>query len=202
MSRFDWIGFFSASAAVILSPGPGSLYVLNTAALSGTRAARLAMVGILAGDLILVSLSFLGNTLLLSSYPPFLRVLRIAGAGFLSFLGLQLLISSPEEDKQPKDRKKRGFFEKGVAITLSNPSAIFFFMVFFSLFLIPGEQGRSGFYLLLILLFLGMNQLYLFFLILTVAKIGRSFSERRWFRLGVRRFCGILFLFFAAKGFF
>ncbi len=46
MVNIDWMGFSLASVAVVLAPGPGSMFVAKTAASAGPRAGRTAMFGI------------------------------------------------------------------------------------------------------------------------------------------------------------
>jgi len=50
MGSIDWIGFVIATMAVVLAPGPGSLFVAKTSAVSGLRPAYAAMLEIMAGD--------------------------------------------------------------------------------------------------------------------------------------------------------
>ena len=69
MTNVDWIGFVVASVAVVLAPGPGSLFVAKTAGTGGLRAGRTAMLGIMLGDTCLIVLSLLGVSALFSAHP-------------------------------------------------------------------------------------------------------------------------------------
>jgi len=56
MINVDWLGFSLASVAVVLAPGPRSLFVARTAA-GGAREGVLAMAGIMVGDGCLIRFS-------------------------------------------------------------------------------------------------------------------------------------------------
>jgi leucine efflux protein len=199
MTNIDWVGFIPASVAVILAPGPGSLFVARSAAAGGLRAARSAMLGILTGDILLISLSFLGVSALFAAYPSLFRTLRLAGASYLIFLGLRLTLTSPKKDEQAGAGESNGTFKKGMTITLSNPKAIFFFMAFFPLFLPPGGEGFLSSYAIMTTLFLGANQAYLFFLSQVSSRVGSAFQENSRLQSVARKSCGLLFIIFGIK---
>jgi leucine efflux protein len=199
MTNIDWIGFIPASVAVILAPGPGSIFVARSAASAGVRAARSAMLGILTGDILLILLSLLGVSALFSAYPSLFHTFRLAGASYLIFLGLQLLFTSPRNPKGSASGEPAGSFKKGVTITLSNPKAIFFFMAFFPLFLRSGGEGFLYSYAIMTILFLGTNQLYLFFLSQLSSKVGSAFHENSRLQSAAGKTCGALFIIFGIK---
>ncbi|MBI1822525.1 MAG: LysE family translocator [Nitrospirae bacterium] len=199
MSQIDWIGFIPASVAVILAPGPGSLWVARVAASSGNRAAGSAMLGILTGDVILVSLSLLGVSALFSAYPALFHAFQLAGTAYLIYLGLKLFLTTGLQKQTLGLEEISGTFKKGVTITLSNPKAIFFFMAFFPLFLRSGGEGFLSSYATMTLLFLGANQVYLFFLSRIFCKVGAVFQENLRLQKIARKTCGIVFIFFGIK---
>jgi leucine efflux protein len=199
MSQIDWIGFIPASVAVILSPGPGSLLVARTAVSVGVRGARMAMLGILTGDLFLVLLSFFGVSALFSAYPSLFHTLQIAGASYLIYLGVTMMLNSPSKSSSVNLPDLSGNFRKGVTITLANPKAIFFFMAFFPLFIKPGREDLYYSYAILSILFLTANQIYLLFLSQVSTRIGSAFQQNIWLQSMARYGCGVLFIFFGIK---
>jgi leucine efflux protein len=75
---------------ITLLPGPNSLYVVSTAAKQGVRSGSRAAVGVLVGDTMLITLTVVGAPLLESASALF-DVLKLAGAGYLAFIGLGML---------------------------------------------------------------------------------------------------------------
>lgn len=200
LTHIDWFGFIPASIAVILAPGPGSLFVAKSAASGGLRTARLAMLGILTGDILLILLSFLGVAALFTAYPSLFQTLRLAGASYLIFLGLQLVLTPPEGKKETGSKGSDGTFKNGVTITLSNPKAIIFFIAFFPLFLpSSGGEGFLSSYAIMTTLFLGANQAYLFFLSRLSSRVGSAYQENIRLQSAARRTCGAIFILFGIK---
>ena len=69
--------------AIILLPGPNSLFVLSTAAQRGVRHGYRAAAGVFVGDAVLMVLSAAGVASLLQAYPPLFIVIKYAGAAYL-----------------------------------------------------------------------------------------------------------------------
>jgi leucine efflux protein len=61
--------FVICTIAIVLLPGPNSLYVLATAAKRGVKPGFLAALGVLIGDTILMFAAATGATALLKAFP-------------------------------------------------------------------------------------------------------------------------------------
>ncbi len=194
----DWMEFIVASVAVILAPGPGSVFVAKTAAVGGTRAGYTAMLGILLGDTCLIVLSLLGVSALFSAYLPLFHAVRLAGAGYLIFLGLQSIFT--------KSKKRSVAFQnytlplwRAFTITLLNPKAVFFFMVFFPIFISSADAGLVITYIDMTLLFMGVSVTYLCVVSHISAKVGLAFQENTTIQSIARKVCGCLLIGFGIK---
>ncbi len=91
MRSIDWPGFLLASTAVVLAPGPGSVFVAKSAAVDGRRAGVVAMFGIMVGDWCLILLSLAGVAAFLAAWPALFHILRLLGALYLVLLGWRSL---------------------------------------------------------------------------------------------------------------
>ncbi|MBN6056237.1 leucine efflux protein LeuE [Nonomuraea sp. RK-328] len=76
---------------IILLPGPNSLYVLSLAAQQGVRQGYRAAAGVFVGDTVLMALAAAGAASLLRSNPVLFAVVKYAGAGYLAWIGFQML---------------------------------------------------------------------------------------------------------------
>ncbi|NUW46762.1 leucine efflux protein LeuE [Nonomuraea rhodomycinica] len=76
---------------IILLPGPNSLYVLSLAAQRGVRQGYRAAAGVFVGDTVLMALAAAGAASLLRSNPVLFAVVKYAGAGYLAWIGFQML---------------------------------------------------------------------------------------------------------------
>src|SRR4029453_13532930 len=82
------------TVAIILLPGPNSLFVLSTAARSGVRAGYRAAAGVFLGDGVLMVLSAAGVASLLNAYPPLFLAIKWAGAAYLGYVGVTMLVGA------------------------------------------------------------------------------------------------------------
>ncbi|SFB80305.1 leucine efflux protein LeuE [Streptomyces aidingensis] len=78
-------------ALIILLPGPNSLYVLSVGARLGVRAGYRAAFGVFCGDAVLMALSAGGVASLLRASPLAFSVLKLLGAGYLTWLAIGML---------------------------------------------------------------------------------------------------------------
>ncbi len=139
-------GAFCAAILVFLAlPGPGTFALLTSTAKGGLRAGAAATLGVIVGDQVLMWLAVAGVAALLAAYPVAFKVVQMAGAAYLAYIGLKLLFAKPGAAApisiEPRHYAKQAFF-----ITLLNPKAIVFYMAFFPLFIDPGQhQGAVTF---------------------------------------------------------
>jgi threonine/homoserine/homoserine lactone efflux protein len=90
---FDFGAIFAfaiAAALLTITPGLDTALVLRTAAVEGTSQARQALAGICIGLLIWGSATSLGLTALMAVSTVAYNGLRIAGACYLVYLGIQM----------------------------------------------------------------------------------------------------------------
>jgi leucine efflux protein len=87
----DFWTYVVGTVAIILLPGPNSLFVLSTGARRGVRAGYQAAAGVFLGDTVLMTLSAAGVASLLRAYPPVFMVIKYAGAAYLLWVGVGIL---------------------------------------------------------------------------------------------------------------
>lgn len=130
----------SAIAIGAISPGPSFVMVARTAVASTRSNGLAAALGMGAGGIVFASAALLGLQVLLASVPWLYLAFKVAGGGYLAYLGYRiwqganaplLLSASGGPDSQPT--LKRAFI-LGLGTQLSNPkTAIFYGSIFASL---------------------------------------------------------------------
>ena len=144
----DFPTYLLGTIFTILFPGPNSLYVLTVTTQKGWQAGSWAALGIFIGDSILMLAVALGAASLLASSPALFNVMRTLGAVYLAWLGIGLLQGGRLRWLGAQERKaalenKTTFIDglhpliAALALSLTNPKAIFFFVSFFSQFIQP-----------------------------------------------------------------
>jgi leucine efflux protein len=100
---------------------------------------------VIAGDQILMWLAVAGVAALLAAHPSVFAVVQYAGAAYLAYLGMKMILAK-EGDAPILHMEPRQYFKQSVLITLLNPKAIVFYMAFFPLFVDPARhQGMLTF---------------------------------------------------------
>lgn len=140
LARF--LPFLVASGLVILIPGPDTLVVLRNALVAGRRVAARTAAGVLTGLSVWVTAAGLGVTAILRASHDGYLVLRICGAVYLTYFGLQALrsraLGQPVADSPPKRSLVGRGYRAGLMTDLLNPKVGVFFMTFMPAFIPRG----------------------------------------------------------------
>ena len=141
----DYGAFAVAILVFLLIPGPGNLALITSTSKGGIRGGLAATLGVISGDQVLMWLAVAGVAALLATYSTAFKIVQFAGAAYLAFLGVKMLMAKSGDAPILKMDSKR-FFIQSMAITLLNPKAIVFYMAFFPLFINPAQhQGLLTF---------------------------------------------------------
>src|SRR4029077_11100649 len=129
---------FFALATLLLtaSPGPGVLYVWARCLAQGRRAGFASMLGIESGEVVWLVAVATGVTALLATSVSALTVLRIGGAVYLVYLGVQRWRSS-DPVATPSPQPVLRIFTQSVVTQVLNPKVAVFFVAFLPQFLNP-----------------------------------------------------------------
>lgn len=145
MPSIETLLTFSLAAFLLsISPGPSNLYVMARGIAQGTGAGVAAASGMAVGSFIYVFASALGLAALFAYSPVAYTILKLAGAGYLIYLGYSYLRSKPETAEQstlPKQSTGR-IFRQSIIVELTNPKTALFFLAFFPQFVSP-EAGNA-----------------------------------------------------------
>lgn len=194
MELFSQLGIINittyliGTVAIILLPGPNSMYVLTTAAQQGVRRGYASAAGLLVGDTIIMLAAVIGAATILRKTPQVFFVLKIAGALYLSYLGFQMLMSAVKNWQNRADsniatskviqvEKGSNPFKRALLISLINPKAILFMLSFFLQFVSSYATHPYIAFLVLGLILQFFSFAYLSTLIFSGAKMGKVFSS-------------------------
>ncbi|WP_433057497.1 leucine efflux protein LeuE [Dactylosporangium sp. CS-033363] len=192
--------------AIVLLPGPNSLYVLSVGARRGVRDGYRAAAGVWLGDAVLMALSAGGVASLLHAYGWLFGIVKYLGAAYLAFVGIRLVVSTlrrrraeavqqEEAAPAPADRP----FRRALVISLLNPKAILFFVSFFIQFVDPAYPHPAVSFLILGAVAEVLSALYLTALIFGGRFLADRFRARRTLAKGLTTLVGGAFLAFSVK---
>ena len=132
-------------ALAIAMPGPGVIAIVASALGSGFRSTIPATLGILAGDLILMTLSAFGLALVATAMGKFFMIVKFAGALYLMYLGYRYWTAKVSPDDTVVTTSARQGFVSYLAITLGNPKAIAFFVTLLPVAVDPHQLNAIGY---------------------------------------------------------
>ncbi|MCU0814361.1 MAG: LysE family transporter [Burkholderiaceae bacterium] len=136
----DFGAFCAAILLFLALPGPGTFALLTSTGKGGFRAGAAATAGLIAGDQVLLWLAVAGVAALLAAHPAAFRAVQAAGAAYLAWIGLRLLLARAAGGVSPVRIEPRHYARQAFFITLLNPKAIVFYMAFFPLFIDPATH--------------------------------------------------------------
>jgi leucine efflux protein len=197
--------FVAAAIFIILLPGPNSLYVLSVAAQRGVRTGYGAACGVFVGDTVLMTVAAAGGASLLMSSPQIFFVVKMVGAVYLGWIGLQLLRRAVRTwrgeggTEAPRVVDANQPFRKALVVSLLNPKAIAFLLSFFIQFVDPAYAHPALTFLILGTIIQTLSFIYLSTLIFAGARLAAAFRARRRLSGAANASVGALFVGFGAK---
>ena len=134
--------FFVAAAILAVTPGPGIAYVVARTAVGGRGEGLASCLGTGVGGLLHVGAAALGLSLLLAQSAAAFTVVKYAGAAYLVYLGMRLLLSK-SAGQPPVVRAggtSRAFLE-GILVEALNVKTALFFLAFLPQFVVIGHSA-------------------------------------------------------------
>lgn len=114
----------------VASPGPSTVLVIQTSAVSGRRAGLLAAFAMMLGAVVWAAAALYGLQILFARFEWLYVAFRIAGAIYLIYLGFMLLRHAgaplPEADPAAAQAGVWQGFVKALLLQLSNPKVMVF----------------------------------------------------------------------------
>jgi threonine/homoserine/homoserine lactone efflux protein len=202
--------FVAAGLLLNLTPGPDVLYIVSHALRSGARAGVVAALGITAGCFVHIFAAAVGVSALMVASSTAFTVLKWAGAAYLVYVGLRLLLAHAQPAMfleagsayatgararfDAKDVFMRGFWTNAL-----NPKVALFFLAFLPQFIAPAVENKPLAFLLLGLLFnfngLWVNVAWALGAAWLAQRVGAVQNAMHW----LDRIAGALFITFGLK---
>ena len=126
--------FLLITLVLIITPGPIVTLVISTGVTQGSRAALTTVAGTTLGNAVLLTAIALGLSWVHAHADLLFNALRITGAAYLIWLGVQAWRHAGRES-QRLTASGRARFVRGLLVALSNPKTIVFFTAFLPQFL-------------------------------------------------------------------
>ena len=193
------LAFTLAAVILTITPGLDTAMVLRTAASEGARPARHAAFGIGVGCLLWGSLVAVGLGTLLAASPRLFLLLKWAGAAYLAFLGLGLIVRPHGlgVGEVRGENRSTFAFRHGFLTNILNPKVGIFYLTFLPQF-IPRGVNAMGFSFFLALIHVGLSLVWFSLIIAATAPISRLLSDANIAKT-LDRIAGGVFMGFALR---
>lgn len=139
--------FTLTTMIAMITPGPDMLFVLGCGMRGGARAGLLATAGVATSEAIHVAVAAAGLAALFTAVPVAFTVVRIAGAAYLIYLGIQMIRKRGEAEAEAgtavagQGMSSRRAYWTGLVTNLLNPKMVTFTIAFLPQFVNP-ELGQ------------------------------------------------------------
>ena len=198
--------FALAALVLIMIPGPDQALVTRSTLVGGRAAGLLTVVGGVLGLTVHATAAALGLSALLLASATAFTVLKVVGAVYLLWMGVQTLRAAARSGREPAEApavrvrlRPATAVRQGFLSNALNPKVAPFFVTFLPQFLSTGESaaGATRLHALLLsavfaLLFLGWFGLY----VTAVDHLGRLLRRPR-VKAAIERVTGLLLVAFA-----
>lgn len=132
------LAFIPAGLALNLTPGADMMFCLGQGLKSGWKPAMAANFGIATGGMVHTLFAALGLGALVAAHPAAFEAIRWLGVGYLLWLALGALRSSPfANEAQVSPTSAVRAFWQGLMVNLLNPKVILFILAFLPQFVDP-----------------------------------------------------------------
>jgi threonine/homoserine/homoserine lactone efflux protein len=136
--------FLGVIALLTITPGADMAMVARSVFMGGRRAAFATTLGISAGCVVWALASAAGIAAVLAASETAYDTLRLVGAAYLVWLGIQSLLAarrgySNSETVQSAARREPSPFRQGLLTNLFNPKIALFYTTFLPQFIGPGD---------------------------------------------------------------
>jgi threonine/homoserine/homoserine lactone efflux protein len=122
--------YVAAVFLAMIAPGPDMMFVLATGMRGGARAGLLAMLGVVCSEIVQITAVAAGLAALFAEAPVAFTVLRLCGAAYLLYLGVQALRSArrggPLDGPSRAGVSGRYAWLRGAVTNLVNPKSVTF----------------------------------------------------------------------------
>jgi threonine/homoserine/homoserine lactone efflux protein len=166
-------GFLLVAAVVIVTPGQDTALTIRNTLVGARRGGVATAAGVSAGQAVWTLATSVGLAAVIAASEPLFRAVKLAGAAYLVFLGLQSLVHaartrSVEHERDTRRVAARRAARQGLLSNLANPKMAVFFTS-----LLPQFGGESfGALLALGLVFCAMTFAWLAAYAVVVARAG------------------------------
>jgi len=188
--------FMISGLLLNITPGQDTLYIVGRSVSQGRRAGLLSVLGIVTGCAMHAVAAAFGLSAILATSAQAFTAVKLAGAAYLCYLGVRMLIGRTDETRETRFAKESGWpiVRAGLLTNLLNPKVALFFMAFLPQFVSPTAESRIAALLFLGAVFIFNGTLWCVILVVSASAMSRRLRTRTAPRVLLKRATGVVFI--------
>ena len=190
--------FILSGLLLNVTPGQDTLYIVGRSMAQGRRAGLLSVLGIVSGSLLHTLAAALGLSAILATSSTAFTVLKSAGAAYLVYLGMRMVLRRPDTDtSQPPSFQSDSnwrIYRAGLLTNVLNPKVAIFFMAFLPQFVSPDAESKVLAFIALGAIFTFNGTLWCLVLVMAASAVSASLRHSRSAVAMLERLAGMLFI--------
>jgi len=167
-------GLFCLAVLLLnVTPGPDTAFIVGQSVARGRRTGIMAALGISLGCMVHTAALALGLSALLAASSSAFLAIKIAGAIYLTFLGVRMIVGASRRSAVADERvavaeagsraattSSLRAFAQGLVTNVSNPKVVLFFLSFLPQFVDATRSSQAWAFLVLGLVIVVMTSIY------------------------------------------
>lgn len=198
----DFALFLTTGILLNLTPGPDTVYILGRSIAHGRRAGIASALGISVGSIFHTGAAALGLSAFLATSAWAFTAVKLAGAGYLIFLGIRALLERRPELALPAQFKRSGSaaaFRQGILTNILNPKVALFFLAFLPQFIETDAPSKTLAFILLGITFVITGTAWCLILAWFSSAFSARLRENPTITAWLNRAVGSLFVFLGVR---
>ncbi len=194
----SYLLFLVTGILLILAPGQDTMFIIGRSLTGGQRAGIAAALGVSVGSVFHTLAAALGLSAILATSATAFTVVKLVGAAYLIYLGVQLLRTKTdaplELNAASTAATPRSAFAQGILTNVLNPKVALFFLALLPQFIDPASSTKTLAFLALGATFVTLGTVWCLVLAVGAARARGFLMRKPAFRVWIDRVTGALFL--------
>jgi len=170
-----WL-FVVSGLLLNITPGQDTLYIVTRSVAQGRAAGWWSVLGISSGSVVHTLAAAFGLSAILATSAYAFTVVKLAGAAYLVYLGVKMLLerpaaASPGLDVPAASESAWAIYRAGLLTNVLNPKVALFFLAFLPQFVAPDASSRVTAFLFLGAVFVFNGTLWCLMLVLCASAL-------------------------------
>jgi len=198
-----WL-FVVSGLLLNITPGQDTLYIVTRSVAQGRAAGLWSVLGISSGSVVHTLAAAFGLSAILATSAEAFIVVKLAGAAYLVYLGVKMLLerpaaATPGMDAAPARESAWGIYRAALLTNVLNPKVALFFLAFLPQFVAPDASSRVTAFLFLGAVFVFNGTLWCLVLVMAASALSGPLRRNTAGARRLRQATGAVFVGLGAR---